>query len=229
MQEPPVPLGTPGPVPEPPDHRALDRTWSRRPGLLGWLITTDHKAIGLRFIVTAFVFFLLGGVLALLMRVQLAQPGNTFLGPDLYNQFFTTHGTAMMFLFAVPVMEGMALYLVPLMIGTRNVAFPRMNLYGYYVYLFAGVLLFTALALNIGPDAGWFAYVPLSGPEYGIGKRPDVWSQVVTLTEIPALIGAVEIIVTVFKLRAPGMSIDRIPLYVWAMVITGFMIIFAMP
>jgi cytochrome c oxidase subunit I+III len=207
----------------------LEETWSYGRGLFAWLKSTDHKSVGKRTVFTAFIFFSFAGLLALLMRIQLMRPENQFLGPDQYNQFFTTHGTAMMFLFAVPVMEGMALYLIPLMIGTRNVAFPRMNLYGYYVYLSAGILLFAALILNMAPDAGWFAYVPLSGPEYGIGKRVDVWSQVVSLTEIAALIGAVEIIVTVFKFRAPGMSINRIPLYVWAMVVTSFMIIFAMP
>ena len=208
---------------------ALSRTWDNGRGLLAWLMNTDHKSVGIRTIVTAFIFFGLAGVLAVFMRLQLMYAENTVLGPDMYNQFFTTHGTAMMFLFAVPVMEGMGLYLVPLMVGTRNVPFPRLNLYGYYVYLIAGILLFGGLALNIGPDAGWFSYVPLSGPEYGIGKRVDLWSQMVTLTEIAALIGAVQIITTVLKLRAPGMSLNRVPLFVWAMTVTSFMIIFAMP
>lgn len=211
------------------ERAALNRAWDNGSGFLAWLANTDHKSVAIRTIVTAFIFFGLAGLLAVFMRLQLMQPENTVLGPDMYNQFFTVHGTAMMFLFAVPVMEGMGLYLVPLMVGTRNIAFPRMNLYGYYVYLSAGLLLFGALILNVGPDAGWFSYVPLSGPEYGPGKRVDVWSQVVTLTEIAALIGAVEIITTVLKLRAPGMSLNRIPLYVWSMVVTSFMVIFAMP
>ena len=207
----------------------LEKTWANPTGFFGQLTSVDHKVIGLRTIITAFIFFAMAGVLALFMRLQLMRPENDILGPDLYNQFFTTHGTAMMFLFAVPVMEGMGIYLVPLMVGTRNVAFPRMNACGYYIYLFAGILLFSALFLNIGPDMGWFAYVPLSGPEYGVGKRVDLWSQMVSLTEIAALIGAVEIIVTVLKQKAPGMSLNRIPLFVWAMVVTSFMIIFAMP
>jgi cytochrome c oxidase subunit I+III len=216
-------------VPTDPEHLALERVWGRRPGLLGWLITTNHKDIGLRYIVTAFIFFLFAGVLALLMRIQLARPQNTFLDPDLYNQLFTTHGTAMMFLFAVPVMEGMGLYLVPLMVGTRNVSFPRLLNFSYYVYLFAGLILFIGLLLNVGPDQGWFSYVPLAGPEFGPGKRVDLWSQVVTLVEISSLAGAVEIITTVFKQRAPGMALNRIPLFVWSQVVTSFMIIFAMP
>jgi cytochrome c oxidase subunit I+III len=211
------------------DARALLRTWSRAPGLLGWLCTTNHKEVALRYIITAFGFFLLAGVLALLMRVQLAWPDLQILGPDAYNQVFTTHGTAMMFLFAVPVMEGLALYFVPLMIGTRNVAFPRLNAAGYFIFLSGGIMLFGSLLLNVGPDAGWFAYVPLAGPEYGIGKRVDCWSQMITTTEISALIASVEIVTTVLKQRVPGMSFDRMPLFVWSMLVTAFMTIFAMP
>jgi cytochrome c oxidase subunit I+III len=211
------------------EHRELDLTWKRRPGLIGWLTTTNHKDVALRYIITAFVFFLLAGVLALLMRIQLAIPENHFLGPNLYNQFFTVHGTTMMFLFAVPIMEALGIYFVPLMVGTRNVSFPRLNAFGYYVYLAGGILLYAGLFLNIGPDTGWFAYVPLSGPQYAPGKRVDVWSQMITLTEIAALVGAVEIITTVLKQRAVGMSLNRIPLFVWAMVVTSFMVIFAMP
>src|SRR4051794_38635735 len=215
----------PGPAPAAdPERYALERTWGRRPGFVGWLTTTNHKDIGLRFVVTAFVFFLLGGVLALLMRAQLAVPENTFLGPDLYNQFFTTHGTTMMFLFAVPVMEGMGLYLVPLMVGTRNVSFPRLLNFSYYVYLIAGCLLYVVLILNIGPDVGWFSYVPLAGPEYSPGHRSDFWNQMATMVEISSLSGAVEIITTVFKQRAPGMSLNRIPIFVWSQLITAFMI-----
>src|SRR4051812_35425443 len=138
--------------PIPPDvlelHKTLERTWTRGPGLLGWLCSTNHKDIGTRYVVTAFIFFGLAGVLALLMRIQLARPDNHFLNPDLYNQIFTGHGTTMMFLFAVPVMEGMGIYLVPQMIGTRNVAFPRMNTFGYYTYLLGGILLYVCLFLN---------------------------------------------------------------------------------
>src|SRR5947207_15648587 len=143
-------------------HRELDITWKRRPGLIGWIESTNHKDIARRYIITAFVFFLLAGILALLMRIQLAFPENHFLGPDLYNQFFTVHGTTMMFLFAVPIMEGLGLYFVPLMVGTRNAAFPRLNAFGYYAFLAGGLLLWGGLLVNAGADAGWFAYVPLS-------------------------------------------------------------------
>ncbi|HEX6670111.1 MAG TPA: cytochrome c oxidase subunit I, partial [Gemmatimonadales bacterium] len=211
------------------ERRELERAWSTRPGLRGWLTNTDHKSVGKRYIVTAMVFFLLGGVEAALIRIQLARPEHGLIGPDAYNQIFSTHGTTMMFLFAVPILTATGLYLVPLMIGTRNVAFPRLNLYGYYVYLIGGGLLYAGLLLNVGPEAGWFSYVPLAGPEFSPGKRSDIYAQTVTFTEISALITSVEIIVTVFKQRAPGMSLNRMPLFVWAQLVTAFMIVFAMP
>ncbi|MDY3558858.1 cbb3-type cytochrome c oxidase subunit I, partial [Gemmata sp. JC673] len=226
--DPPNPDDAPGRA-EGTERAALLRVLCPRPGLLGWITTTDHKALGLRFVGTAFVFFALAGVLALAVGLQLAAPQARVLGPDAYNQAFTTHGTAMMFLFAVPVMTGMGLYLVPLMLGTRNVCFPRLLNYGYYLYLFAGLMLFTALLLNTGPDMGLFSYVPLSGPDYGPGKRVDVWSQMVTLVEVSTLISAVEIIATTFTQRAPGMSLDRVPLFVWSQVVTAFMALLAMP
>ena len=152
------------------------------------------------------------------MRLQLARPENTFLGPDLYNQLFTMHGTTMMFLFAVPVMEGMGLYLVPLMVGTRNVAFPRLIALRLLDATCSAACCCTSrLLLNTGPDVGWFSYVPLAGPDYSPGKRVDVWAQMITFTEIGALVGAVEIIATVVQACArPGMSLNRMPLFVWA-------------
>jgi cytochrome c oxidase subunit 1 len=211
------------------DRKQLEKTWAHAHGVLGWLMEVDHKVIGLRYIKTAFAFFLFGGIEAALMRIQLARPENHFLSPDTYNQLFTTHGTTMMFLFAVPIMTGMGIYLVPIMVGTREVAFPRLNAYGYFVYLIGGLLLYTAFILNTGPDAGWFAYVPLSGPAYSAGKRVDIWAQMITFTEISGLVGAIVIIATTFKMRAPGMTLSRMPLFVWAQLITSFMIIFAMP
>ena len=207
----------------------LESTWADSPGLLGALSTVDHKRIALRYVVTSLVFFVLAGFLALVMRTQLARADNHLVGPDLYNQLFSMHGSAMMFLFAVPVMEAVALYLIPLMVGTRNVAFPRLNAYGYWLFLFGGLMSFTAFALDIGPEAGWFSYVPLAGPQYSPGKRTDFWAQLITFTEVAALIGAIQIIVTVFKMRAPGMTLSRLPMFAWAMLVTAFMIVFAMP
>jgi cytochrome c oxidase subunit 1 len=207
----------------------LASIWRTPKGVWGTLSTVDHKIIGRRYIFTAFVFLALGGVLALLIRIQLARPESRFLSPDVYNQVFTIHGATMMFLFAVPVMEAVAVYLVPLMVGTRNIAFPRLNAFSYWIYLAGGILLWVSLALDMGPDVGWFAYVPLSGPQFGSGKRADIWAQMITFTELSALAVAVEIVVTIFKQRAPGMSLDRIPLFVWSMLVTSFLIILAMP
>jgi cytochrome c oxidase subunit I+III len=210
-------------------ERQLSQTWQSPPGFFAWFTHVNHRSIGKRFIFTALVFFVLGGIEALLMRIQLMQSENTLLGPDLYNQVFTMHGTTMMFLFAVPVMEGLGIYLVPLMIGTRDMAFPRLNAFGYYVYLIGGASLYIAFFLNLAPDAGWFNYVPLSGPEFSPGKRVDMWAMIITFIEVSALVAAVELIVTILKLRAPGMSLNRMPLFVWAILVMSFMIIFAMP
>jgi cytochrome c oxidase subunit I len=207
----------------------LDQIWKTPAGFCGVLSTVDHKIIGRRYIMTAFVFLLLGGILAMAMRLQLATPEARYISPDRYNQIFTMHGTNMMFLFAVPVMEAMGVYLVPLMLGTRNIAFPRLNAFSYWMFLAGGILLWIAFALDVGPDVGWFAYVPLAGPQYGAGKRADVWAQMITFTEVSALAVSVEIVVTVFKQRAPGMSLDRIPLFVWSMLVTSFLVILAMP
>lgn len=211
------------------DEAMLEATWRDPPGILGWLCAINHKSIGRRFIASAFWFFVFAGILAALMRLQLARPDSALIGPDLYNQLFSTHGTMMMFIFAVPVMQAMAVYLVPLMIGARGTAFPRMTAYAYWVYLFGGLMIVAVMFLRIAPDAGWFNYVPLSGPDYGSGKRNDFWAQLITFTEIPGLLISVDIVTTVLKLRAPGMTFARIPLFVWAMLVTAFMIIFAMP
>jgi len=210
-------------------ERQLAQTWKTPDGFWAALSTVDHKIIARRYILTAFVFLALGGALALMMRLQLAQPESRFIGPDRYNQIFTMHGSNMMFLFAVPVMEAMAVYLVPLMVGTRNIAFPRLNAFSYWIFLAGGGLLWISFVLDMGPDVGWFAYVPLSGPQYGAGKRADIWAQMITFTELSALAVAVEIVVTIFKQRAPGMTLDRIPLFVWSMLVTAFVVILAMP
>jgi cytochrome c oxidase subunit 1 len=219
-------------VSEPPpldQHAALAATWSDRPGLVGWLSSVDHKAIGRRFLLTSFMFFAAGGVLAVIMRLQLARPGGTVVGPDVYNQVFTVHGTTMMFLFAVPAMLSMAIYLVPLMVGARSIAFPRLVAFGYYMFLFGGIFLFVSLIVNTGPDNGWFSYVPLAESRYSPTKRADVWAQFITFSELATLVVAVSITTTILKLRTPGMSLDRMPLFVWAMLIVSIMIMFAMP
>src|SRR5438067_328892 len=219
----------------PPAHTGMDldrlveRTWTDPSGFFGWFTHVDHKSIGKRYIVTAFVFFLLGGLLAAAMRLQLARPDNHLIGPDLYDEIFSMHGTTMMFLFAVPMGQALGVYFVPLMVGARQIAFPRLVAFSYWLFLFGGFFLFISFLLNAGPDVGWFSYPPLAELRYTPTKRADVWAQLITFTEVSALAVAVSIITTAFKLRAPGMSLNRIPIFVWAEVVTSFMVIFAMP
>src|SRR5438477_8666901 len=170
-------------------------------------MNVHHTAIGVRFMVTSFIFFLLGGVLAAMMRLQLSRPENGVLGPDAYNQIFTVHGSTMIFLFAVPMMfQGFGIYLIPLIVGARNIALPRLAAFSYYIYVGGCLLLWIGLLLHIGADTGWFSYVTLSGPAYSPGKRVDFWAQMITFTELSALAVAVCLIVTILKHRAPGMT-----------------------
>jgi cytochrome c oxidase subunit I len=210
-------------------HERLERTWSRPAGIVGWFSAVDHKEIGKRYVVTALIFLALAGALAVAMRLQLSRPNNQLIGAERYNEIFTMHGTTMMFLFAVPVMQGMQIYLTPLMVGTRAMSFPRLTAFSYWMYVAGGSLLWIAFILNIAPDIGWFAYPPLSGPQYGIGKRADVWAQMVTFTEVAALAVAVSLTATVLKQRAPGMSLARTPLFVWSTLVVSLMVIFSMP
>jgi cytochrome c oxidase subunit 1 len=207
---------------------AVRETWGTPRGVAGWFTTVDHKTIGLRFIGTALFFMALGGALALTMRTQLARPDNHLLSPQLYNQLFTVHGTTMMFLFAVPVMMGLGIYLVPLMIGTRNVIYPRLLAYAYWVYLIGGLFLYSGLLTGNGPPAGWFSYTPLAESPFDPTKGSDIWAQTITFTEISMMAVAVTLIITILKQRAPGMSLNRVPLFVWSILVTSFMVVFAM-
>lgn len=207
----------------------LERVWASRPGIPGFLTAVNHKVIGLRFIWTAVAFLLVGGVEALLIRLQLARPDASFLGPEAYNQMFTMHGTTMMFLFAVPILEGLAMYFVPLQIGTRDLPLPRLNAFGYWVYLFGGILLHASFLTGEIPDGGWFAYTPLTGAEFSPGLGIDFWLLGVTFIEISGIIGALEIVVLILRFRAPGMSLSRMPLFSWSALIMSGMILFAFP
>lgn len=207
----------------------LAKAWRDPPGWRGVLSAIDHKTLGRRLMLTTFAFFLIAGLLALAMRTQLARPGLRLMSPDVYNQLFTVHGSTMMFLFAVPVMQAVAVYLVPLMIGARSIAFPRMNAYAYWVFLFGGIFLYAGLVFGNGPNTGWFSYVPLSSGDYSPSKGPDIWAQMITFTELSSLLVAVVLITTIFKMRAPGMTLGRMPLFVWATLVTQFMVLFAMP
>ena len=218
-------------VPAESEHvERLNYTWGRPRGFLGWFSTVHHTDIGIRYMVTSFVFFLLGGILAGLMRLQLARPNSGLIGPDRYNQLFTVHGSTMIFLFAVPMLfQGFGVYLVPLMCGARAIAFPRLNAFSYYIYLGGGLLLWIGLFLNIGADAGWFSYIPLSGPQFSPGKRVDFWAQMITFTEVSALGTAICLATTILRYRAPGMTLNRMPILLWEKLVLSIMVMFAMP
>jgi cytochrome c oxidase subunit I+III len=207
----------------------LHRIWASPPGFGGWLAQVNHRAIGKRYLVTSFFFFLVAGLQALVMRVQLAAPHMKVLSAEQYNQFFTMHGTTMMFLFVLPFLEGLAIYVVPLMIGARDMAFPRLNAFGYWIFLISGTVLLLSFVTGNAPNSGWFNYVPLTGRGFSPGPNIDYWVTMVTFLEVAALVAAAELIVTIFMQRAPGMSLDRMPLFVWAVLVMAFMIVFAMP
>ena len=208
-------------------HDAFERIWQSPPG---WrrLSAVNHTQVGIRFIVTGLVFFVIGGILALMIRTQLTTPEGVF-DHDTYNQLFTMHGTTMMFLFAVPIMEGFAVYLIPKMIGARDLVFPRLGAFGYWCYLFGGLLLYSSFLFDQAPDGGWFMYLPLTGSEFTPEPRTDFWLLGVTFAEISAVTAAAELIVSILKTRAPGMALQRMPLFAWYILVVAFMIVFGFP
>lgn len=195
--------------------RRLTEIWETSPGLYGWLATVDHKQIGLRYIVTAWGFLIMGGVLALLMRLQLAGPNLNLLTPREYNELFSMHGVTMMFLYAVPVLSGFSNYLFPLLLGSRDMAFPRLNALSYWVYLASGLFLYAGFLTGNGPNDGWFNYVPYAERPYNPGLNQDVTSLGLVLLGISTTVGAANFVVTAFRTRAPGMSINRLPIMIW--------------
>jgi len=197
--------------------------------LLGWFSTVDHKRIGILYICTALVFLLIGGAEALALRIQLATPNNTFIGPSLFNQMFTMHGTTMVFLVGMPILVGFANYLVPLMIGASDVAFPRLNAFGFWLVPFGGILLHYSFLTGSAPNAGWFNYAPLSEHAYSSLQGVDYWLIALLVLGIGSVSSAINLIVTIVTCRAPGMSLQRVPLFVWMMFITSFLIILAIP
>jgi cytochrome c oxidase subunit I+III len=207
----------------------LHRAWETPPGLGGRLGAVNHKQIGARFTATGFAFLLLGGVQALVIRTQLATPGNDVVGPQAYNELFTMHGTTMMFLFVLPIVEGFAMYLLPLMLGTRDLPFPRLNAFGYWCLLFGGLFLYSSWLFDLVPDGGWFSYPPLTGPGFSPGERIDFWLLGVSFVEIATILGAIELIVLILRQRAPGMTISRMPIFAWTILVSAVMIVVAFP
>ncbi len=227
------------------DERLYDRFPTKKPGTKadlaelekiwcapkGWqyLTAVSNNYIGFYYLVTAFVFFILAGVLALLMRVQLAAPAQKFMSPEVYNQVFTMHGTVMMFLFAVPAVEAVGVLLLPQMIGARDLPFPKMSAYAFWIYLFGGTAFFASIFIGLAPDGGWFMYPPLTGRIYSPGISADFWLLGIGFIEISAIAGAIEFIVGIMRTRAPGMTLDKMPILAWALLVMSVMIIIGFP
>jgi len=224
-------MSTPGEAPaaeRAANQAELTRLFSTPPGW-GRLSAVNHSVIGLRFIAVSLVFFVIGGLLAMLMRAQLAIPGNPFLDHEAYNQIFTMHGTVMMFLFAIPLIEGLGLYFIPKFLGARDLSFPRLSAFGFWCYVFGGLILLTSLFLGVAPNAGWFMYTPLSSGEFTPGINSDVWLLGVTFVEISAIAFGIELVTTVLKVRAAGMSLSRMPLFGWYILVTAAMMVVGFP
>src|SRR3954454_18617290 len=220
------------PIVAPPQHGLLRRPRATT-GFWSWFTTVDHKKIGILYVCTALVFFVLGGLEALLIRVQLFQPNSTVLTAGQYNQIFTMHGTTMVFLLGMPLAVGIANYFVPLMIGARDVAFPRINMFGYWVVLLGGILLYAPFFLGGVPNGGWLGYTPLTSAAidtgFPAGSVRDFWVAGLVLLGIGSTTSAINFIVTIINMRAPGMTLLRMPVFVWMMLVTAFLTLFAMP
>jgi cytochrome c oxidase subunit I+III len=206
----------------------LERIWCA-PRRWQYFTAVNNNYVGIYYIGAAFLFFLLAGILALVMRVQLAAPLQAILPPDTYNQFFTMHGTVMMFLFAVPMVEAIGILLLPQMLAARDLPFPRLSAYAFWAYFIGGLLFFSSLLVGLAPDGGWFMYPPLTSTAYSPGINTDFWLLGIGFIEISAIAGAIEIIVGVMRTRAPGMTLDRMPIFAWAMLVFAVMIIVAFP
>src|SRR6185312_10165911 len=208
----------------------LERIWLDRPGVLGWLTTTDHKKIGILYLFTSLVFFGAGGVEALLVRTQLLTPNGTTLSPGAFSEVMTMHGVTMIFLFVIPISTGaFGNYLVPLMIGARDMAFPRMNALSFWIFAASGIFMYVSVFIGSAPDAGWFDYVPLASKAFSPGPNIDFYALGIIFNSISTSAAAVNFIVTIFKLRAPGMSLNRMPLFCFAFLAVSFALVFALP
>jgi len=210
-------------------HKELQPLWDAPPGPFGFLAAVNHSVIGKRFIFTSMIFFAIGGLLAMLIRAQLAGPETEFLDAATYAQVFTMHGTVMMFLFAIPLIEGFALYMLPKMLGARDLAFPRLSAFGYWCYLFGGAIIILAMLAGVAPDSGWFMYTPLSSKPFSPGINSDIWLIGVTFVEVSAICAAVEIMATVLKVRTAGMTPGRMPLLCWYLWVTAAMMLAGFP
>ena len=202
---------------------------ARYEGLLAWLATTDHKKIGILYIATGVLFLAIAGFEALLMRIQLSLPRLEFLSPQTYNAIFTMHGTTMVFLVGMPILFGFINYVVPLQIGARDMAFPRLNALSYWTFLFGAMILHFSFLLNAVPDVGWYAYAPLTVRPYTTNQGVDFWIISLLVTAVGSIATAINVVVTVAKLRAPGLSAFRLPVFTWMALATSFIVLYALP
>jgi cytochrome c oxidase subunit I len=198
-------------------------------GLLSWIASVDHKQIGIMYLIATFVFFLVGGLEALLIRYQLATPGNTLMSPDAYDQVFTMHGTTMIFLVIMPMLIGFSTYFAPIMIGANDMAFPRLNAFSFWCFLFGGLLLYASFLGGGAPDDGWFAYAPLTEFNYSANHGMDYWSMGIVTTGMGTISAGVNLLVTILTMRAPGMTMRRVPLFVWMTLLNTILILAALP
>ncbi|MBI2825449.1 MAG: cytochrome c oxidase subunit I [Planctomycetia bacterium] len=198
-------------------------------GLSAWVSTVDHKRIGILYVATSLAFFAIGGIEAMLIRWQLWAPGARVLGPEIFNQLFTMHGTTMVFFVGMPILIGFGNYLVPLMIGARDMAFPRLNAMSYWLFAFGGTLTYASFFAGGAPDVGWFAYAPLTEYAFSRGHSTDYWILGLMTSGIGTLAGAVNLVTTILTFRAPGMTLGKVPLFVWMMLVDGVLLIFAIP
>ena len=207
----------------------LTRLWERPHTLWGWFATVDHKEIGVRYLVTAFLFLVIGGVEAILIRLQLARPDAAVLTPEQYDQIFTMHGVTMIFWYASPILSGFANYLIPLFSGARDMAYPRLNAFTYWTFLASGLFLYASPCVGQAPHAGWFAYVPYTLKQYSPGLNMDFFALALLFLTISTTAGAINFVTTIMRLRAPGMAISRMPLFFYSTLTISVSIIFSLP
>nr|WP_255616870.1 cytochrome c oxidase subunit I [Aurantimonas sp. VKM B-3413] len=196
-------------------EKKLQALWETKPGIYGWIATVDHKEIGIRYLVTAFLFLIAGGIEALVMRLQLAGPNEGLLTPSQYNQLFSMHGITMIFLYALPVLSGFSNYLFPLLLGTRDMAFPRLNAFSYWTFLASGLFMYSSFLVGAAPNDGWFNYAPYALKQFNPGLNMDFYALGMIFYGISTTVGSANFVVTVMRNRAPGMSINRLPIMIW--------------
>src|SRR2546430_190168 len=226
----PAPLSTPLDVVEASSPSGFAAT------LHDWVVTVDHKRLGIMYVVTGLIFLVIGGIEASLMRLQLAWPGLTLVPAETFNRLFTVHGTTMVFMVGIPIVFGFGNYLVPLMIGARDLAFPRLNAFGFWTFLFGGLLFYFSFLGGDGlygagsaPDVGWFAYAPLTGRAFSPGNSTDYWNLSILVMGFGTVATSINLIATTLVMRCRGMSLGRMPLYVWMMLVVSGMTVLALP